>query len=44
MQLLCTSIFLINLQVKVDWENINSKIDAEYQRERERPGQTTAVK
>lgn len=30
--------------VKVDWENINSKIDAEYQRERERPGQTTAVK
>jgi len=24
-------------QVKIDWDNINSKVDAEYKQERERP-------
>jgi len=34
------STFLIHtviLQVKIDWENINAKVEAEYRQERERP-------
>jgi hypothetical protein len=31
------------MQVKIDWEAINAKVEAEYRQERERPSQNTAT-
>ena len=32
------------LQVKIDWDNINAKLEAEYKQERERPSATAQLR